>query len=404
MKIAVLFRRLGPYHCARLQAAGNVADVHCVEGSGIDHVYAWDRVDGARSFKRVTLLPSGDAGTARAADVKRAATTALTRIKPDVVAIPGWETALALSGLRWALDNGRPVVTMADSIAPPDGYRKPVKNWIKRQTLGLSSACFVSGTASADYVCRLGMARSRVFHGYDVVDNDYFRKGADAVRRNVAAERENRGLPKRFFLCSARFIPEKNLERLLVAYACYRKQWTAQRVDGAPWDLVLLGDGPARNEVCREVTRLALGDVVHRVGFRQYDELPAFYALASALVLPSVSETWGLVVNEAMACGLPVLVSRQCGCARDLVIPDRNGYVFDPTDVAQISDALYAVASRSETERAAMGVAGQAIIEKWSPELFAEGLIAASKAATQTPVPPGKRFAHGVLDIMLRIR
>jgi glycosyltransferase involved in cell wall biosynthesis len=80
------------------------------------------------------------------------------------------------------------------------------------------------------------------------------------------------------------------------------------------------------------VSRTGIGNKVHFFGFIQYDELPYFYNHAKALILPSWSDQWGLVVNEAMACGLPVLVSEKCGCAPDLVVNGKNGFTFDPND------------------------------------------------------------------------
>src|SRR5206468_501416 len=85
------------------------------------------------------------------------------------------------------------------------------------------------------------------------------------------------------------------------------------------WSLVVLGDGVLRGDLEQLRTELNLGDHVLFPGFKQYDELPAYYGLATAFIHASMVEPWGLVVNEAMAAGLPVLVSARCGCAWDLV-------------------------------------------------------------------------------------
>ena len=185
----------------------------------------------------------------------------------------------------------------------------------------------------------LGMPRERIFLGYDAVDNDYFTKGAATAR---IAEREARkrgelsevriryALPARYFLASARLIEKKNLPRLIDAYARYRSL-----ARNEPWDLVLLGDGPLRPALCSQLHALGLDASVHLPGFIQYEELPVYYGLAETFVHASTTEQWGLVVNEAMASGLPVLVSNRCGCASDLVKEGENGIIFDPykTDV-----------------------------------------------------------------------
>ena len=96
------------------------------------------------------------------------------------------------------------------------------------------------------------------------------------------------------------------------------------------------------------------GDVI-LAGFKQYDELPAYYGLASAFVHASTTEQWGLVVNEAMASGLPVLVSDRCGCAPDLVEDGVNGFTFDPYDVEALAGLMQRVAAMTDERRQAMG-------------------------------------------------
>src|SRR6185369_15110785 len=96
-----------------------------------------------------------------------------------------------------------------------------------------------------------------------------------------------------------------------------------------------------------------------------------------AFVLASTSETWGLVVNEAMASGLPVIVSRRCGCARDLVAEGRNGFTFDPFDVESLTRQLQRMAA-PDTDRAAMSRASREIIAHWTPALWAQNLQLAS--------------------------
>jgi 1,2-diacylglycerol 3-alpha-glucosyltransferase len=95
----------------------------------------------------------------------------------------------------------------------------------------------------------------------------------------------------------------------------------------------------------------------------------------------------GLTVNEAMAAGLPVLVSRHCGCARDLVEEGRNGFTFDPCNVEQLSQSMLRLSSMSAAEREAMGRASQEIVNRWTPELFAENLEKAARAALAAPQP-----------------
>lgn len=183
-------------------------------------------------------------------------------------------------------------------------------------------------------------------------------------------------LPARFFLASGRFVLKKNLFRLLEAFALYRKSLS----DGDAVDLVVLGDGQLRGELEVSIQKLCLRKHVHLPGFRQYDELPVYYSLAEAFIHPSTVEPWGLVVNEAMASGLPVIVSDRCGCAGELVHPGINGFIFDPTQVDALAE-LIAVVGASSFLRVDFGRAGQRIIASWGPERFANGLLSAVEKA-----------------------
>jgi glycosyltransferase involved in cell wall biosynthesis len=115
-------------------------------------------------------------------------------------------------------------------------------------------------------------------------------------------------------------------------------------------------------------------------GFKQYDELPAYYAFADLFVHASRVEQWGLVVNEAMACGLPVVVSRRCGCVPELVREGVNGYSFDPDYPDQLAELLAALADDVE-RRTLMGKASSTVIADWSPRKFAEALWRAAGIA-----------------------
>ena len=148
-----------------------------------------------------------------------------------------------------------------------------------------------------------------------------------------------------------------------------------------------------RADLCRLISDLGLQGCVHLPGFKQYPDLPAYYGLARALVLPSVSETWGLVVNEAMASGLPVLVSNRCGCAPDLVQEGVNGWTFDPGDTGQLAGLMLRLAETPRERLEAMGEASRRIVADWGVKRFAAGL----KAAVDKALEVGPKRA-GLLD------
>ena len=385
MRIAILFNRLGPYHWARVRGAAEEADVVAVEVTHEDTEYAWDRVDGAHGVEHVTVFPDRAPEAVPAAEQRAAVGAALAAAAPDVVAVPGWSVPAALAALDWCVATGVPAVVMSASTAL-DAPRRWWSEAVKRCVVRQFDAGLVGGTPHAAYLAALGVPAARVFVGYDVVDNAHFAAGAAAARADADAVRARLGLPARYFVAIGRFIPKKNLPRLLDAYAAYRRA-APRRGTEAPWDLVLLGDGPERAAVEERRARLGLETSVHLPGFKQYPALPAYYGLADAFVHASTTEQWGLVVNEAMAAGLPVVVSDRCGCAPDLVAPGRNGFTFDPYDTGALTDALLRLTAAPEAERAAMGAASAAIVDGYTPAVFGRNLRRAAEAARHAPPP-----------------
>lgn len=378
MAVAVLFDRLGPYHYARLRAASRQVPVMAVELFGDTADYAWERVDFDADLERVTLFPGRSRREVPVSELARAVEAALSSRSLRAVAVAGWAQAASVVALGWCGRAGVPAIVMSESH---EGWSW-LRDQVKRRVVGMFAAGLVGGTVHRRYLERLGMAEDRIFTGYDVVDNEHFWQGAARARDKADAVRSDYGLPERYFLASSRFLPKKNLVRLVQAYAAYRAE-----AGRHAWKLVLLGDGPLRTELLAVRRAHGLEEDLMLPGFRQYGELPAYYGLAGAFVHASVQEEWGLVVNEAMAAGLPVIVSDRCGCARDLVAEGANGFTFAPDRPDELAGLFTRVSARS-TDLPAMARAGREIIAKWSPDAFAAGLAAAVGAAAGA----GRRF------------
>lgn len=384
--IAIIFSRFGPYHIARLEATGWLVLQHDFRLYGIDvscygGTYSWDKVTFFhQTFERITLFPELGYHSIPRSEIFYAISDALDRIDPLVVAIPGWSSSEAVAALIWCQCKHRRAICMSDSKAD-DMPRSWWKEWTKNKFfMPRFSAALVAGQPHAAYICDLDFSPEKIFLGYDVVDNQYFARQCHAIRQDRMRWSRERKLPRPFFLIVARFIPVKNLTRALYAYSQYRKTVTS------PWDLVIAGSGELEGELHAQAEHLGLTGV-HWLGFVQYPELPIYYALASALLFPSIKDTWGLAVNEAMAAGLPVLVSQKAGCTFDLVEDGRNGFLFDPFRVEEIADAMRRMSELSDEARAAMGRRSQEIIAEWGPDRFAQGMMQAVEKAMEGPPP-----------------
>ena len=313
----------------------------------------------------------------------------LDAYKPHVVGVAGWSFPESLAAIVWARKNGARVTLMSESQMH-DARRSGFREAVKRRVVSACDAALVAAGPHGDYATSLGIPASRVFFGYDAVDNDYFAAGADEARKHERAMRTEVGLPRRYLLASGRFIAKKNFPRLVEAFA------RALALNDSGHDLVILGDGPERALVEAAARRNGIAHRVRLPGFRAYDMLPTFYGLADGFVHVALAEQWGLVVNEAAAAALPLVVSRPTGAASALVQSRVNGFLAEPVDTDDISRALQALMSLSEDDRRAMGAASRRIVADWSPDRYASGLRSACQAALASA--PRKL---GLLDSLL---
>jgi glycosyltransferase involved in cell wall biosynthesis len=198
------------------------------------------------------------------------------------------------------------------------------------------------------------------------VDVDLFVQGAEEARANSATLRRDLPLPARYFLFVGRLVREKGIFDLLDAYGALSSELRAAI------GLVFVGEGNGRPELERRAAEIVPG-TVHFAGFVHREQLPSYYALSEALVFPTHSDTWGLVVNEAMACSLPVISSGAAGCAADLVEDYWNGRVLPAGDFNQFANAMNELAGDAPL-RSLMGRRGRDRILRYSPEACAAGI------------------------------
>jgi glycosyltransferase involved in cell wall biosynthesis len=364
------------YHQARLSAFRARSHRRCciVELSDVDSFDVL--VSGRRRMEcdRYTLFANTPVARIGRGELRRKIHSALTRLSPAAVCVDGWSSAGSVECLLWCLQTKTPAILMSESTQA-DARRSWWKERTKRRMVRICSAALVGGLQHQAYLLELGIRRDRVFLGYDAVDNEHFRNGASAARGRDAELRAQLRLPEKYFLACCRFEAKKNIQSILKAYALYRAS-----IPRDAWGLVLLGDGSLAQEL-REVARqLGMDRFVTFAGAQGYDELPKYYGLAGALVHASTVEQWGLVVNEAMASGLPVLVSDRCGCVPELVEDGVNGFVFNPIDTERLRDLMLALAS-GQTNAVNFGQASMRIIQQYGVERFAEGLESAVQRA-----------------------
>ncbi len=392
--MAILFERIIPYLDARLKSLSTMMNFTCVEFCRKDSTYLMKLIQEKPPYKKVTLFENGDYRRYPASVLLNKTFEALDKVNPSAVAIIGWYDRISLSALLWCLEKGVPALFMGDNTEKDSRRWKPME-WVKSNLLSGYRSALVAGTPQKSYLLKLGFSPGSIYLGYDVVDNDYFAKKAGRARKNKVAIRKKLKLPGNYFLASCRFIPQKNLLKLIQAYSKYIKLVTD------PWTLVITGDGPEKERMVRDIQRLGLADNVLLPGFIQYEQLPDYYGLAKAFILPSLSEPWGLVVNEAMASGLPVLVSDRCGCSEDLVQNGINGFTFDYSNPDQLAELMARMSTLSPKKIKSMGEKSLEIIHHWHPRNFSKNLHAAFEAALQAPQPTTPWYIRPLIRFLI---
>lgn len=298
---------------------------------------------------------------------------ALDLARPEVILCGGYNYFASWQGLLWARLHRTPFLLWSESTLRDSRSGHPVVELLKTEFLRHCSGFVVPGRAALEYLVSRGLRKGRIYTAVNSVDNDLFASAAACARRNAAQRRSELGLPDRYFLFAGRLVPEKGVFELLSAYA---------KLDGAlrqEIGLVFVGDGAARHALEAESSGVKPGTIKF-AGFAQREQLGSYYALAEMLILPTYTDTWGLVVNEAMACGLPVILSEAAGCGVDLVTEKWNGCFVPPKDVKALALVMGALASKAD-QLARMSVNSKSRILEYSPGEWSRGIVRMMEAA-----------------------
>jgi glycosyltransferase involved in cell wall biosynthesis len=287
--------------------------------------------------------------------------SAYREFRPDVLNITGYYDWAQIFLMCIAKAGGVKVVLSSESSAA-DHRRSPLREAVKRWIVSRADAFFCFGTTSAEYLKHLGAPEKKIaVRNAAVIDDrrireEFLRAGGIARKHSPA------------FIFVGRLAEEKNLELLLEAYRKARSQ------SPVPWDLILVGDGPMKKEITGYIEKEKL-DGVTIAGGVAWVEVPEWLSIADVLILPSYSEPWGLVVNEALVCGLPVIVSEKCGCAGDLVEAGKNGYLFDPYKADELAAHMVSFMEMPPDQLRAYGAHGQAIVSKFAADKVAAEMV-----------------------------
>ncbi len=293
----------------------------------------------------------------------------------DGLIIHGHNLAAHFLALAAAKSSGTPVFLRGETH--PGLKRPPLKSALRsalvRPLVHRFDGCLAIGSANARYYQSIGVPAERIFHVPYTIDNDRFARQAtlNPTERNGLIASLGLDANRPVILFAGKFDVRKRPGDLICAFARLRRL-------GTDAQLAMVGAGVLEPDLRRLAEQEGIGDIVFP-GFRNQSELPALYGACDVFVLPSENEPWGLAVNEAMAAGAPVVLSREIGCAEDLVQDGVNGRVFEARDIDGLAEALRDVVSDPSRSRA-MGAASRARIAEWSYRECGVGIRAAIKA------------------------
>lgn len=287
----------------------------------------------------------------------------LSSLRPDVVLLLGARSPTALAVLTWARRHHVPCLYRAESSVL--AARSSRSRCLARAVLSQVDGVVAIGTANDLYYQSLGIPPARRYSAPYTVDNAFFRE--TAIGKADARSRLGLDGDEVIVLYAGKLLPWKGVHTLIDACASLSH----------PTRVLVAGDGPERDRI--ENLATARNVPITILGFLNQTQISLAYGAADVLALPSLDEPWGLVVNEAMTVGVPVIASSQVSARLDLVVHGVTGAVFRAGDVSALAAALDPLVSSSEL-RQELGRAAERRMASWDIPQTADGIVRAVSA------------------------
>jgi glycosyltransferase involved in cell wall biosynthesis len=288
-------------------------------------------LDGALEGVRHTYLPGfgvrfGGRRNTFVYEVNATVVREIRRLRPDVLVIGGYAVFAEQAAIAYAQATGTPYLLHSEStnLTERATWKRAVKHAVVGRIVGNAAAGLAVGSNAAAYLASYGLETSRIRIFPNTVDVHAYARAADTARADGPALRKRRSLPERYWFFAGRLVEDKGLTDLVEA---------VRILDGEAPPLYVAGTGPLAGDLEHEPG-------VEILGFQQQAELIELMALAEATIVPSRFEPWGVVVNEALAAGSPLIVTDQVGAAADLVVDGENGRIVPARDPVALAEAL----------------------------------------------------------------
>lgn len=325
------------------------------------------------------LFPSKSFGQLSQIRIKKAVFKKLKKIKPDVVIAGSIVFSSGALGLRWAKRNKKKFI-MFDDAKPSRVKRNPlvqsVKDLITRQ---VDAFWLPSEEYYEEWGGLYGKDNIHFFYGFDCIDNDLFKPKGEKKMDNAK------------IICVSRLVEKKNIPVLL-------ESWKLIEQNNDFYKLVIVGDGPMLNQL-KEMARSLGLKRVEFTGAVTNEQLPKYLHAADAFILPSLDESWGLVVNEAMAAGLPLLLTNKINAAATLLKDGVNGYFINVDNPTDMKLQLLVFINLSLAAKKEMSDNSIKIIGEMDFQYMGDQLLKTLRIMEAEPPKPLKFLPHFVINL-----
>ena len=360
MKIIIVLRNIGPYHQSRFESLVNSnLNVYAFETRPKSQEYLWN---GSNSCKyQVIKFPNSSSSEKDISnkDIDFFYKKNISLIKPDAIISVGWADRSYQRLLIFANHENIPCIVVSDSIIKTEKNKRRfiLKEILKKIILRGYSSAFVAGKESKEYLIKLGFKEENIFYPWDVVDNNFFEKLTSKSKKSRY----------KYFLCVSRLLERKNLFNLIKSFSNYQKE-------GGIWGLKIIGSGNMYLKLKKYAENITNHEKIEIINWLQVSELVDYYKNASAFILPSYFDNWGLVVNEAISSGLPCIVSQNCGCAVDLIKNNETGFVFNPNKDYELKNCMKKVENLTKEEKLKMVTLARTNLKNFDLDTFSNNL------------------------------
>jgi glycosyltransferase involved in cell wall biosynthesis len=269
----------------------------------------------------------------------------LNKENPDKIICFGWDHFAAYVANWWARKNKKDFILWSGSTKYERSWRRTLFSPLVKYLIKRTDKFFAYGTRAKEYLIHLGAHTSSIQLFFNTIDIDFFEKNTnnitDLEKKRI---KDKIGIKtNKVILFSGRLIEMKGIFEMVEGFKLY--------TDGnEKASLVIMGTGPDEEKLKKKIKEERIENVFF-VGFVQYKDLYKFYAISDLLLFPSRQDIWGLVVNEALACGLPVITTEKVGASVDLVENTKNGFIIPPNCPKCIRDSIAKVFENSLDEQ-----------------------------------------------------